>query len=322
MKKFFTKASAFFVALALVVGFGFTQVQASSDKFIVKDMFYPGHGITAVHVGHTNAGYNDTNNYSASYSSSTYGSEKDVRDAAVAGVVAWANSDGGFSGITSDDVYFPGPAISTVGVTGNASDLTLDSTHRLVTDSEKTTWNAKGSGTVTSVTAGTGLSGGTITSTGTISMPNTGTAGTYSGVTTDAQGRVTAGTNRSWNNTPGRSIVTGTGATGFQPSSTKDTIIKYGVKVTSTASIASGQEGYVTLEIAPTNSATAGDWVNMGLSCGNGQTYSLAIALQGVQPTYCELSATVPAGWYAKLRSVNVTGTPSYSYLGGQEMSF
>lgn len=48
-------------------------------------------------------------------------------------------------------------------------------------------------GTVTSIVAGTGLSGGTITATGTISLPNTGTAGTYGRVTTDAQGRVTAG---------------------------------------------------------------------------------------------------------------------------------
>lgn len=48
-------------------------------------------------------------------------------------------------------------------------------------------------GTVTSVTAGTGLSGGTITTSGTISLPNTGTAGTYGIVTTDAQGRVTSG---------------------------------------------------------------------------------------------------------------------------------
>lgn len=55
-------------------------------------------------------------------------------------------------------------------------------------------------GTVTSVAAGAGLSGGTITTTGTISMPNTGPgAATYGGgtayvnsVTLDAQGRVTA----------------------------------------------------------------------------------------------------------------------------------
>lgn len=47
-----------------------------------------------------------------------------------------------------------------------------------------------------SITAGTGLTGGgDLTATRTISMPNTGTAGTYKSVTTDAQGRVTAGTN-------------------------------------------------------------------------------------------------------------------------------
>lgn len=51
---------------------------------------------------------------------------------------------------------------------------------------------------VTSITAGAGLSGGVITSTGTISMPNVGTADTYGNVaqtpfiTTDAQGRVTS----------------------------------------------------------------------------------------------------------------------------------
>jgi len=58
-----------------------------------------------------------------------------------------------------------------------------------------------GTGTVTSITAGTGLSGGTITTSGTISMPNVGTAGTYGSatqvpvITTDAQGRVSSVTN-------------------------------------------------------------------------------------------------------------------------------
>jgi predicted double-glycine peptidase len=47
-----------------------------------------------------------------------------------------------------------------------------------------------------SISAGTGLTGGgDITANRTISMPNVGTAGTYQSVTTDAQGRVTAGTN-------------------------------------------------------------------------------------------------------------------------------
>ena len=57
-----------------------------------------------------------------------------------------------------------------------------------------------GTGTVTSVTAGAGLSGGTITSSGTISMPNVGTVGVYGSassvavVTTDLQGRVSNAT--------------------------------------------------------------------------------------------------------------------------------
>jgi hypothetical protein len=47
-----------------------------------------------------------------------------------------------------------------------------------------------------SISAGAGLTGGgDITASRTISMPNVGTAGTYRSVTTDAQGRVTAGTN-------------------------------------------------------------------------------------------------------------------------------
>lgn len=55
-----------------------------------------------------------------------------------------------------------------------------------------------GSGTVTSITAGSGLSGGTITGSGTISMPNVGTANTYGDVThypvitTDSKGRISS----------------------------------------------------------------------------------------------------------------------------------
>ena len=48
-------------------------------------------------------------------------------------------------------------------------------------------------GTVTSVTAGTGLVGGTITGSGTLSLAPIGTAGTFSKVVVDAYGRVSSG---------------------------------------------------------------------------------------------------------------------------------
>jgi trimeric autotransporter adhesin len=55
-------------------------------------------------------------------------------------------------------------------------------------------WIVETDGTVTSITAGTGLDGGTITDTGTISLGNTAvTAGSYdyASITVDEQGRLT-----------------------------------------------------------------------------------------------------------------------------------
>lgn len=180
-------------------------------------------------------------------------------------------------------------------------------------DGSVATFPAIPGGTVTSITAGTGLSGGTITSTGTISLPNTGTASSYSGVTTDAQGRVTAGTARS------QSSATRSLNSAFQISATRDTLVSYSVQITVTASIGGGQNGDVILEIATDSGFTTG--VQTIAIAGTGQTYTLALALQGVMPQTGVLSGYVPAGYYARLRTVNVAGTPAFSYRAGQETS-
>jgi hypothetical protein len=86
--------------------------------------------------------------------------------------------------------------VVTAGTTGSATTIpviTVDTYGRITGVS--TAVNPQG--TVTSITAGTGLNGGTITGSGTISLPTTGVAsGTYQGsVTVDTLGRITAATN-------------------------------------------------------------------------------------------------------------------------------
>ena len=106
--------------------------------------------------------------------------------------------------------------------------------------------------------------------------------------------------------------------TAFQISATRDAMATYSVQCTITASIAGGQSCDVILEIATDAAFTAG--VQTVGIIGTGQTYTLAVAIQGVQPQTAQLTGYIPAGYYARLRTVSVTGSPTFSMRAGQEI--
>lgn len=167
---------------------------------------------------------------------------------------------------------------------------------------------APGTGTVTSITAGAGLSGGTITASGTISMPNTGTAGTYSGVTTDAQGRVTSGTNRSFAS-PARSLNSA-----FQISATRDASVTYTVDISVTSLLLAGASGRVYLEYADDAGMTANVVTVNSSPNATGGVLNVTNLGSG------NVSGWIPAGKYARIRTVNVSATPTFTFQGSQEV--
>lgn len=121
-----------------------------------------------------------------------------------------------------------------------------------------------------------------------------------------------------YNNSPSRSIVTGTGATGFQISATRESRVQYSPTMVTTASISGNASDVIVLEICATNSATAANWQEIG-RLTNAQALSLAITLQSVQTISGCLVGNIPLGWFAKLRAIT-SGTVSNSFVSGQEV--
>lgn len=108
------------------------------------------------------------------------------------------------------------------------------------------------------------------------------------------------------------------GTTGWQASVTRNALVSYSVSIATALSLTTGSAGYVSLEIA-SNSGFSSNLQEVG-RLTNAQTGTLTIGLALNQTIGGTLSGFVPAAYYARLKSTNTTGTPTYAYVAGQEV--
>lgn len=128
-------------------------------------------------------------------------------------------------------------------------------------------------------------------------------------------------TNKVLNFTPSAPTITNgvsrpINSTAFQPHATLPSTVRYTVTIASTLSLSGGQDGSVFLETSADGST---GWTEIA-RVRNGNTGTLSLGLNTVQTHTYELSGAVEAGYYVRLRTVNNTGTPTFTYVTGQEV--
>jgi len=102
--------------------------------------------------------------------------------------------------------------------------------------------------------------------------------------------------------------------TAFQISTTQDAIVSYAVDITVSAVLIAGASGRVYLEYANEVGFTTG--VTTVTSSGNSTGGVLSITSLGT----ANLSGVIPLGKFVRLRTVNVTQTPTFTFMSAQEV--
>lgn len=105
--------------------------------------------------------------------------------------------------------------------------------------------------------------------------------------------------------------------TAFQVSTTTESSVRYSLRIANTITLTGGAAGDVVLETADDSAFTTN--VHEIGRVGNGNTGTLVIGLTLNDSIGVQIEGLIPAGKYARLRSITTTGTPTYTFLSGQE---
>lgn len=108
--------------------------------------------------------------------------------------------------------------------------------------------------------------------------------------------------------------------TAFQISTTQNARVYYAVNIACTLNLTTGQSGSVVMEYADDSSFVMNDVIVQ--TSTNANTGTLAIGLALNQTVTSTVSGDIPAGKYVRLRTVNNTGTPTFTMGTAQEVLY